>query len=80
MCYKYHVFSLDSINAWIYVESNDKYIARMMIYFYYYNDKNIRYIGKFDDITEINPSYDFLLDGYKKEEFINFKNEFSFNF
>lgn len=80
MFYKYHVFSLKSINVWVYVECNNKYIARMMIYQYYYSDKNINYIGQYDTLSEIQPPDNILLDGYNKEAYINFKSEFSFNF
>jgi|LauGreDrversion4_2_1035121.scaffolds.fasta_scaffold831435_1 hypothetical protein len=80
MCYKYHVFALDSINVWVYVECSNKYIARMMIYCHYYNDKNIRYVGQYDILSEIQPPDDILVDGYNKEAYINFKSEFSLNF
>jgi hypothetical protein len=80
MCYKYHVFSLDSINVWVYVESSNKYIARMLIYCCYYNDNRIRYMGQYDTLSDIQPPDDVLLDGYNKEFYINFKSDFSFNF
>lgn len=85
--YKYYVFSLTPIlgkdtflDAWIYVHADNVYIARMLIYFYYYNIKNVKYINSFDDIKLIKPPEGIILDGYSKETYENFKIEYSFDF
>jgi len=79
----YNVFSIDGLSSWIYVETGEEihevYIARAMVYIYFSDVKNITYIGNFKDLEDIKLPVNFTLDGYSKESFKEFVNEYSFN-
>jgi hypothetical protein len=68
------------LETWIYVEADNEYIARSLIYFYYSNCKEIQYIGKFSELSDIKPPIHIFIDGYNKEMYEQFKNEYSYNF
>ena len=85
--YNYHVFELNHklqqdnfLTVWVYVCADNIYIARSLVYFYYYNIKNVVYIGCFDDIDSIKLPEGIILDGYSKKMYDDFKIEYSFNF
>jgi hypothetical protein len=50
-----------------------------MVYIYFSDVKNITYIGNFKDLEDIKLPVNFTLDGYSKESFKEFVNEYSFN-
>ena len=85
--YNYHVFELNHelpqdhfLTVWVYVHADNIYIARALVYFYYYHIKDVTYIGCFDDIESIKPPEGAILDGYSQKTYDNFKIEYSFDF
>ena len=68
------------LETWIYVEGDNPYIARSLIYFYYNNCKNLQYIGKYTEYSHINPPIHIFMDGYSKEIYETFKMEYSYDF
>jgi len=75
----YNIFSLDGLSTWIYVDSDNVYIARALIYIFYKNIKHITYIGNYSSLDDIVVPENFILDGYDNETYNNFKHEYSFN-
>lgn len=74
----YQVFSIDGLSTWIYVESDNKYISRAVIYILYTDVKHITYIGIFNTMDDINVPETFLLEGFDKNTVDKFIHEFCF--
>jgi hypothetical protein len=64
--------------AWVYVESDDMFIAKCLLMNYYEESKNVKYIGKFDKIDDIEKKIpdDCLFDGYCYDTYLKFKMNF----
>ena len=78
--YKYHVFAIDSIKAFIYVEGDNVYIAKSLIYICYYNSNKIIYIDSSDTLNNLTIPEDYILDGYDKNYYNKFVQEYNFEF
>jgi hypothetical protein len=70
----------DQFDTWVYVEADNEYIARSLIYFYYSNTKEIQYIGKYKNLEDVTPPIHVFMDGYNKEIYEQFKQEYNYNF
>lgn len=79
----YNVFSNKIGNecTWIYVESDDLFIARCLLINYYENSKNIKFIGKFEKMGDIEKKIpdNYFLDGYCFDTYLKFKMNFLLN-
>lgn len=71
---------VDVLETWVYVEADNPYVARSLVYFYYKNSKDVLYIGKYVDLSSIKPPIHIFMDGYNKEIYEQFKVEYSYNF
>lgn len=76
----FHVFSIDGLGLWLCVECNNPYIARCLILVEYHYIKNVTYIGEYDNLLDISLPDDFEFKIFDNDSFVQFKNEYSFNF
>lgn len=81
----FNVFSFSNKSggeyAWVYVESDDIFIARCLLMNYYDHSKNVKYVGKFEEINDIEKEIpqNCLFDGYCYDSYLKFKMGFLLN-
>jgi hypothetical protein len=74
----FQVFSFDGLSEWIYVECDNKYIARALLYIQYRHIKDITYIGEYENVDSLDVPTNFHLDGYYKEYVDDFIRDYGF--
>lgn len=85
----YHVFSFSQkttgkLVEWVYVESDDDdfFISLNLLLTWYSNEYYIKYIGKYDNISDIEkeiPDKRFLNGGYNFNNYVEYKNVYKKN-
>lgn len=76
----FHIFSIDGLSVWICVEADNVFVARCLVLVEYHYIKNVTYIGEFKSLSDIYLPEDFTLKIFDNDSFVQFKNEYSFNF
>lgn len=77
----YHVFSIDGHAMWLFVEGDDKYICRSLLYHYYYlNVKHVTYIGEYLDLDTLQIPDEFGLGGFAKDSYDEFIKDYGYDF